>query len=514
MRTQQLQIDLSGITELIDTTGVNLDIDLPDGVELRRCEPTEISDVGPATALMVLTGPNSPIHSSRADVDRLLRSLRAGGRAILLLGWTAEDLPGHWLLDVLQERGCQIAQIVHPEADSLGGIETSLLVTRVVEPSPGLAAANLFAVAELGISRLKRQTAELSGQLNRVRKNLTTTQATVNGLNSSGRFRAAQALIDGVHSPIRGVVTVPRDLSRIWRDRRSDAVKRKAAMNGSVAVPIALPSSGAAADRPRLITLRAPATLIVPRNLAGHGLVGYEPSSLACFLAATDVAGPGAVFDIGANIGIYAALASAMTDRTVCAFEPWPVLVEVARQFSDDNKLGFTTEAIALGAENGNAAFYLSDSSDSSNSLNAGFRTSSHQIQVPVETLDSYVDRTGTAPAVLKVDTETTEPDVLAGATGTIAKHRPWILCEVLADRVESDLERVLAPLGYRWYHVTEEMPFREAVRIVGDGSCKDMMWLFAPDKPTGAFWSALRERWEALSACTAERGRQLQAAA
>jgi FkbM family methyltransferase len=284
--------------------------------------------------------------------------------------------------------------------------------------------------------------------------------------------------------------------------------------NGSMTVPIALPSTGAAEGRPKLITLTAPAAMIVPRRLAAVGLVGYERSALACFLAATDVAGPGAVYDIGANVGIYAALASAMTDRTVRAFEPWPVLVEVAQRFSEDNRLGFVTEAIALGADNGDATLYLSDRSDSSNSLNRRFRASSNQIQVPVETLDSYVDRTGAVPAVLKVDTESTEPDVLAGAIETITKHRPWVIAEVLSDRVEPRLERVLAPLGYRWYHITAEVPLREAVRIVGDASYKDMMWLFAPEKPGEEFWAAVRERWEALSPCTPERGRQLQAAA
>lgn len=513
MCTEQLQIDLSGVTEVLDTTGVDLDLDLPDGVDLRRCEPTEISDVSAATALMVLMGPNSRIHSAQADLDKLLGHLPTGGQAVLLLGWTAEELLDHWLPDFLAEHGCRIAQVACPQVRSIGGIETTMLVARVVEPSAELASANRSAVAEFGISQLKRQVADLSDQLKRARTERTTAEAAVKRLLSSARFRAGEAVAAGLRSPIKGVVTVPRDLSRIWRGRRSRTIRRNGAAGATVTVPIALPSSGTAADRPPLITLTSPATLLVPRNLAARGLAGYEPSSLACFLAAADVAGPGAVFDVGANIGIYAALASAMTDRAVCAFEPWPVLVEVARQFGEDNKLDFTTEAIALGTENGNATFYLSDVSDSSNSLNAVHRASSHQIQVPVETLDSYVGRTGMVPAVLKIDTESTEPEVLAGGLETITRHRPWILAEVLAGRVESDLERVLGPLGYRWYHVTDEIPFREAVRIVGDTSYKDLMWLFAPEKPAAAFWAALRERGEALSACTAERGRQLRAA-
>ncbi|GIG00403.1 FkbM family methyltransferase [Catellatospora citrea] len=508
----QLQVDLLGVAEVLDTTGVGLDIALPNGVDLRRCDRATIADVGAATALMVLASPNTHTHGGRTDVEGLLRRLPPGGWAILLLGWNAEDLPGHWLVDLLQELSCRIVQVVRAEFDAVSGIETALVLTRV-EPSTDLTPGNLYAVAEFGIAQLKHRVAALNSQLNRARLEITNTKSEISRIRSSTAYQAGQVLSAGRRSPLRGVVTVPRDLARIWRGRRSGSIGREIApRKGSITVPIALPSSGAAADRPPLITITAPAKLIVPRYLAADGLAGYEPSSLACFLAATDVAGPGAVYDVGANIGIYAALASAMTDRPVFAFEPYPLLVDVARRFSDTNKLGYTTEAIALGAETGSATLYLSDQSDSSNSLNAGFRVSSRQIEVPVDTLDSHARRTGAVPAVIKVDTETSEPSVLAGATETITKHRPWVLCEVLAGRVEPDLERVLAPLGYRWYHVTDETPFRESVRIVGDRSYKDLMWLFAPEKPTGAFWDALLERREALAACTPDRARQLQA--
>jgi FkbM family methyltransferase len=278
-------------------------------------------------------------------------------------------------------------------------------------------------------------------------------------------------------------------------------------------LPIALPATGRAPGRPELLTITCPWSLLVPRRMAESGLDGYESNAMATFMAACDVAGPGAVLDIGANVGIYAAIARSVSEREVIAFEPWQKLVDVAQQFSDDNGLGFTTEAIALGAENKTATFHLSDVGDSSNSLNRNFRPSTNQIEVPVETLDSYVARTGIVPAVMKVDTESTEPDVLTGAQKTIAEHRPWILCEVLAGRVEKRLHDILAPFGYRWYHVLDELPFREAARIIGDKAYENLMWLFAPEKPGEEFWTALRERKAALVTCTMQRARQLQAA-
>ena len=229
-------------------------------------------------------------------------------------------------------------------------------------------------------------------------------------------------------------------------------------------MPIALPSGGGNAGIRRRLTMTAPSDLLVPRKLATEGLARYEPSALACYLAAIDAAGPGAVLDVGSNVGIYAALASALTTRDVVAFEPTPSLAAVSRRFAADNALRFRTEAIALGAASGSATFYLSDVSDTSNSLAAGFRRSSQQIEVPVRTLDGYVTGSGLVPAVMKLDTESTEPDVLVGATMTLDRTRPWILCEVLAKRTESRLMEVMRSFDYHWYHVTDDIPYHESL--------------------------------------------------
>jgi FkbM family methyltransferase len=215
------------------------------------------------------------------------------------------------------------------------------------------------------------------------------------------------------------------------------------------------------------------------------------------------------VLDIGANIGIYAGLASTLSDREVYAFEPMPQLADEARNFASDNGLAFWTDSVALGAENGEATFYLSDSTDSSNSLAEGFRQSSKQIQVKVQTVDDYVAQTGIRPAIMKIDTETTEPDVLAGATETIAKCRPWILCEVLAGRVETRLTEVLAPFGYHWYHINGQVPHAETNEIVGDPTHEHLMWLFTPERPGEEFWSIVRDMATAVADCTPSRSRR-----
>ncbi len=265
-------------------------------------------------------------------------------------------------------------------------------------------------------------------------------------------------------------------------------VARRPAPPAPRVVTIEVPGLAAVAGRRELV-LETPARLHVPRRLEACGLTGYEPHALECFLTLLECAGPGAVVDVGANVGLYALLAAACSRRDVLAFEPTPELAAVARAAARRNDLPVVVEELALGRACGSATLFLSDQSDSSNSLAQGYRRSSRQLEITVETLDAYCARTGAVPAVIKVDTETTEPDVLAGAREVIARHRPWILCEVLHGRRPGELAEVMAPHGYTWYHLrgdAEPQPVRE---LVGDPSHVDLMYLLAPRPVDARFW-------------------------
>lgn len=250
------------------------------------------------------------------------------------------------------------------------------------------------------------------------------------------------------------------------------------------------------------LTIRAPRPLYVPRLLERRGLAAYEPDTLSCFLAALETVEGRTVFDVGANVGVFALVAAALSDREVVAFEPTPELARVARAIAVDNGLNYTVEELALGAAAATAHLHLSDTTDSSNSLRKGFRPSSGSITVPVETLDGYAARTGRVPALLKIDTESTEPDVLRGAGSLLAEHRPWIVCEVLAGRTEADLEMLLEPLGYRWFQIGPEVPLPRRDHIVGDPDYRNLNWLFCPTMPDARFWSSMASWQQALAAC------------
>lgn len=536
--TEVLSRCLDGVAQVVAAApdGVDLrrGLSLPDGVGYG--EDTGDGRLGRDSLLLGFVGP----EASRFAVGPLSR-LDIGARALVLLGWPAEELPYQRLVEPLIEHRCQVVSVFPVDPPAPAGVFCALVVERVEKlagprrgsgpadaeaPADDLAAmlrvANEFALSDFVARRLRERVAELTervqaqeeqlaerdDRLHETRRKLSSTRSRLEMLESSASFQLGRTLVQAVRHPATAVATVPRDLVRIWRSKkaRNAPPQQPAPAVVDRVVPIALPGDPDGSPR-GVMTLTAPAKLLVPGRLAEVGLAGYEPEALACFLAAMDVARPGAVLDIGANIGIYAALASAVTKREVCAFEPTPSLAAICRRFATDNELQFVTEALALGAENGTATFYLSDRSDTSNSLAAGFRHSSHQVMVPVETLDSYVERTGLVPAVMKVDTETTEPDVLAGGMRTITEHRPWILCEVLAGRVEDRLTEVFTRLGYRhWYRVTEHIPYEAETKIVGDRTYTNLMWLFTPEPPGDDFWAALRARTAALSACTPDR--------
>ncbi len=294
---------------------------------------------------------------------------------------------------------------------------------------------------------------------------------------------------------------------RVWDLRRRLRLGTDPAAQGPplrrrtvVTLPLPARPDGRATRLDRL-ELRAPENMYVVRSLDQHGLGGYEVESLACFLAMIDHAPAGQVLDVGANIGVYGLLAGALSGREVIAFEPTPWIAREAAAAAEQNGLAMDVRAVALGDERTVATFYLSDRTDSSNSLAGGFRPSSHQIDVRVETLDHLVAREQLRPAVIKIDTETTEPMVVRGALRTLTELRPWILCEVLAGRSEADLAAAFAPAGYTMYHVRDEVPFTPAETLVGDPEYKNLMWLFLPEPAPSGLWESISAWRTALTA-------------
>jgi len=197
-----------------------------------------------------------------------------------------------------------------------------------------------------------------------------------------------------------------------------------------------------------------------------RGWDGYEPETSRTFFRLALRAR--VTLDVGAYVGFYSLLAAhANPAGQVHAFEPHPSVFERltlnVRLNGVDN---VTCHALAAGATGGTADFhYVPGGLPSSSSLSLPFMAQTgfpldHR-RVPVVTLDSFSREAALDHLdLVKVDTESTEPDVLEGMVFVLKRHRPHIVCEVLAGRAdEGRLEAILRPLGYRFYVLKQGGP-------------------------------------------------------
>jgi FkbM family methyltransferase len=191
------------------------------------------------------------------------------------------------------------------------------------------------------------------------------------------------------------------------------------------------------------------------------------------------------ILDIGAADGVYAIFAAAVNpDAVILAFEPGsrqlPRMVAnlaINHQVVQDRVV---VVAKALSDHAGVADFHETPGGNSS--LNPDFRVVTDTHQVELARGDDVVaellpDR---RVALIKIDTESTEPLVLRGLEDTIRRDRPAIFCEVLAGRTEKDLQVLVDGWGYRTYWLSGSGPV-EKPRIVADPTNQYVNWLFLP---------------------------------
>jgi len=172
------------------------------------------------------------------------------------------------------------------------------------------------------------------------------------------------------------------------------------------------------------------------------------------------------VFDIGGHHGLMACVAGKTTGTRgkVITFEPNPESQERIRQHVALNELkNVAIENIAISNSNGEATFYCQSGDVSWNSTlvkefadaENGEHRNITDIKVKTETLDDYVERTGTVPDVIKIDTEGSEFYALMGGKKTVAEHHPALIVEFNPSSAESahtsvtEYVEFLADLGY-----------------------------------------------------------------
>ena len=183
---------------------------------------------------------------------------------------------------------------------------------------------------------------------------------------------------------------------------------------------------------------------------AGHGcwLGAYESDRLRSF---ADAISPGATaYDVGANVGIYALLASIRvgTSGKVYAFEPVERNLQYLRRHMKLNEVQNCCVLKAAVSNTEGSRRFSSASWDSS----MGRLSPDGEIEVPSFTLDGcvYGEKRFSPPNVIKIDVEGAELEVLEGADRAITEFHPVIFVEVHGVQQHATCRAFLAAKGYQ----------------------------------------------------------------
>lgn len=195
-------------------------------------------------------------------------------------------------------------------------------------------------------------------------------------------------------------------------------------------------------------------------------LLRHEAPSLAPILDAALPPG-GVFFDVGANVGLYAAWAASRVGSAgeVHAFEPVPRTRGYLQTTVELNGLSqVRIVAVAVGAEPGSVDLHVvPGASGLSTTVSASAPPGSSVIRVPRTTLDAYVAETqARAPDLVKIDVEGAEFDVARGASALLASaHPPVIVFESLEGHLRNsgtttvEIAEWLRGVGYRCFALT-----------------------------------------------------------
>jgi FkbM family methyltransferase len=162
------------------------------------------------------------------------------------------------------------------------------------------------------------------------------------------------------------------------------------------------------------------------------------------------------VIDVGANLGFVTAILASVVgpEGRVLSFEPSPAVFEKLLKTIGANGLDQVTPVnYGCGATPSRARLNrVGDSSGNASIVGRG----RDSVEIRVERLDDVPEAWIAPIALLKIDTEGYEPEVLLGAQRLIEQHRPIIYVEMGGDYLTSTHRSVelLADAGYGTDHV------------------------------------------------------------
>ena len=229
----------------------------------------------------------------------------------------------------------------------------------------------------------------------------------------------------------------------------------------------------------------------VSNQVYWRGWDGYEPETVPIFYRIATRAD--VTFDVGAYVGFFTLLAAhANPSGRVYAFEPLRgVYARLQKNVALNTLDQVQCIKSAVGEVDGSADFFhVPVELPTSSSLSYEFMRSANDLTVspvPVITLDRFVQENRIDRVdLVKIDTESTEPQVLRGMIKTLQRDKPFVFCEVLGRGGERELEEALRPIGYRYYHL---IPSGPVLRDRIEGHPEWLNYLFtvlSPDEVAG----------------------------
>jgi len=208
------------------------------------------------------------------------------------------------------------------------------------------------------------------------------------------------------------------------------------------------------------------------------GWTGEEPHTIPIWYdLAKDAC---TIIDVGAHIGHHTIVAGlANPAATLHAFEPLPRVAEMLRKNIELNGLNVQVYETAVGRGVGTGVLYAVSSGPipSSSSMSVDFRDMNpildDEVPVSITSIDETISEVR-PPVLIKIDTESTEPDVIYGARELIRRYSPVIILEILPGPESSlKVEQELRNIGYEYtpYLLTESGPVKK------DRISSDAVW-------------------------------------
>jgi FkbM family methyltransferase len=172
---------------------------------------------------------------------------------------------------------------------------------------------------------------------------------------------------------------------------------------------------------------------------------------------------PNVIWDVGANSGTYGLLAKALNPSAeVHFFEPLPRAILMIKENLFLNKFSCYVHEYGLGEFDGEAQIFLPKGNDFPTSVTVNWNSTGQgdeadTLVIEVCRAETVISKgTANIPALVKMDVETYEPEVLAGF-GTFFPKSGIFLIEILSDELALRLQEFFPESDYDFYNIDDQ---------------------------------------------------------